>query len=77
MLYESKVVANYRLCRVGEVVESVDGCVRTVTVKYLPDNQLKKKLKVGEKFEEGWMQEKEVAVQRLALIVAVEELEDD
>ena len=58
-----------------EVVESSDDCVRTVRVSYLPDNQLKKKVVPGEKFTHDVMQKKEVAMQRLALIVAVEELE--
>ena len=77
LLFESKVVADYRLCRVSDVTLSVDDCVRTVIVKYLPNNQLKKKFVPNEKFDPTWMQEKEVAVQRLALIVPVEELEDD
>ena len=36
LLYESKILANYRLCRVLEAEPSEDGCVRTVTVGYLP-----------------------------------------
>ena len=75
LLFESKVVADYKLCRVSEVTESSDDCTRTVKVKYLPDNQLKKKIIPGQQFSQDWMQEKEVAVQRLALIVPVEELQ--
>ena len=36
MLYESKVVGNYRLCRVIKAEPSDDECVCTVTVGYLP-----------------------------------------
>ena len=36
LLFESKVLANYRLCRVLKAEPSEDGCVRTVTVGYLP-----------------------------------------
>ena len=41
LLYESKVVGSYRLCRVTAVTPSDDECVRTVTVGYLPRKQLK------------------------------------
>ena len=41
MLYKSKVVGNYRLCRVLEAEPSDDECVRTVTVGYLPRKNAK------------------------------------
>ena len=71
LLYESKVIAHYRLVRVYKVVLSKDDCVRTVIVVYLPDNQLRKRDYDPEKLEQ-----KEVAVQRLALIVPNEEIEE-
>ena len=76
MIYDSKVAADYRLCRVAEVILSKDGCVRTAHVNYLPNNELHRKMKLGEKFDPAWMQGKEVSVQRLVLLVPVEELED-
>ena len=70
LLYENKVVAHYCLVRVSEVKKSKDNCVRTVVVAYLPENQLKKK-----EYDPLKLQCKEVAVQRLALIVPNEEVE--
>ena len=70
------MAADYRLCRVAEVILSKDGCVRTAHVNYLPNNELLRKMKSGEKFDPAWMQGKEVSVQRLVLLVPVEELED-
>lgn len=71
LLYENRVVSHYQLVRVYKVKESEDSCVRTVTVVYLPQNQLNKRT-----YDPTKMQEKEVAVQRLALIVPNEEIED-
>ena len=70
------MAADYRLCRVAEVILSKDGCVRTAHVNYLTNNELLRKMKSGEKFDPAWMQGKEVSVQRLVLLVPVEELED-
>ena len=67
LLYESKVAADYRLCRVSRTTVSKDNCVRTVFVSYLPANQLKKKIVPDQQFSPDWMEEKEVVVQRLAL----------
>ena len=38
---ESKVLANYRLCRVMKAEPSADGCVCTVSISYLPRKQLR------------------------------------
>ena len=69
--FESKVVSTYKMCCVIEVKESAEKCVRTVTVGYLPQNRLKKK-----EYDPKSIDTKEVAVQRLTLIVPVEEIEE-
>ena len=76
MLYDSKVAADYRLCRVAEAILSKDNSVRTAHVNYLPNNELHRKMKPGKKFSPEWMQGKVVSVQRLVLLVPVEELDD-
>ena len=68
LLYESKIVANYRLCKVIKAVPSDDGQVRTVTVGYLPRKALRQVV-----YHPVPLQSKEVAVQRLVLIMPVEE----
>ena len=40
-LYESKVLANYCLCRVMKAEPSADGCVRTVSIGYLQKKNLR------------------------------------
>ena len=67
-LYESKVLANYHLCRVMKAKPSADGCVRTVSIGYLPRKNLRQTV-----YHPVPLEIKEVAVQRLALIVPVEE----
>ena len=64
-------MANYRLCRVTEATPSKDGCVRTVWVAYLPKNKLSKAT-----YNPADMEWKEVAVQRLALIVPSEDINE-
>ena len=68
MLYESKVVANYRLCRVLQVIRAQDGSVCTVQVCYLPRRSLRRVAYVPVPLEA-----KEVAVQRLVPVVLIEE----
>ena len=68
MLYESKVVGNYRLCRIIKAEPSDDGCVRTVTVGYLPRKEVRRAV-----YHPVPLEQKEVAVQRLVLIVPKEE----
>ena len=68
LLYESKIVANYRLCRVIEAVPSNDGRVRTVTVGYLPRKSRRQVV-----YHPVPLESKEVYVQRLVLILPVEE----
>merc|ERR1711888_480167 len=72
LLYESKVIGNYRLCRVTAAEPSDDGCVRTVTVGYLPRKQLKKTV-----YRPAPLETKEVAIQRLVLLVPIEEQQLD
>ena len=61
-------MANYRLCKVMEAVVSDDDCVRTVTIGYLPRKALKQMI-----YHPVPLEYKEVAVQRLVLILPVEE----
>merc|ERR1711888_73542 len=68
LLYETKVIGNYRLCRVTAAEPSEDECVRTVTVGYLPRKNLKQTV-----YHPAPLDTKEVAIQRLVLIVPVEE----
>merc|ERR1711895_256546 len=68
LLYESKVVGSYRLCRVTAVTPSDDECVRTVTVGYLPRKQLKQTV-----YRPVTLETKEVAIQRLVLLIPVKE----
>ena len=68
MLYESKVMGNYRLCRVTAAEPSEDGCTRTVTVGYLPRKSLKQTV-----YRPVPLETKDVAIQRLVLLVPMEE----
>merc|ERR1712082_60134 len=68
LLYETKIVANYRLCKVMEADVSDDDCVRTVTIGYLPRKALKHMV-----YHPVPLESKKVAVQRLVLILPVEE----
>ena len=68
LLFESKVLANYRLCRVLQAEPSEDGCVRTVTVGYLP-----RKAHNRVAYHPMPLEQKEVAIQRLVLILPIEE----
>lgn len=68
--FDSKVISTYKLCRVVEIKKSTDKCVRTVTVGYLPQNKLKTST-----YNPKTLETKEVAIQRLALIVPVEEID--
>ena len=68
LLYETKIVANYTLCRVVEAKPFKDGCVRTVTVGYLPRKAVRQVV-----YRPVPLETKEVAVQRLVLIMPVEE----
>ena len=72
LLYESKVMGNYRLCRVTAAEPSEDECVRTVTVGYLPRKSLKQTV-----YRPVPLETKEVAIQRLVLLVPVEEQQLD
>ena len=72
MLYESKVVGSYRLCRVIKAEPSEDECVRTVTVGYLPRKNVKQTV-----YHPVPLEEKEVAIQRLVLLVPVEEQQNN
>ena len=71
MLYESKVVGSYRLCRVIAAEPSDDECVRTVTVGYLPRKNVRQAV-----YHPVALEQKEVAVQRLVLLVPKEEQHD-
>ena len=66
MLYESKVMGNYRLCRVTAAEPSEDGCTRTVTVGYLPRKSLKQTV-----YRPVPLETKDVAIQRLVLLVPI------
>ena len=68
LLYESKILANYRLCRVQKAEPSEDGCVRTVTIGYLP-----RKAQNRVTYPPVPLEHKEVAIQQLVLIMPVEE----
>ena len=70
--YDSKVRARYKLCRVSEVFPHDDDIVRTVKVKFRPNQKNENPLPYIPKK----LVELEVAVQRLVLIQAVEDLED-
>ena len=72
MLYESKVVGSYRLCRVIKAEPSEDECVRTVTVGYLPRKNVKQTV-----YHPVPLETKEVAIQRLVLLVPVEEQQNN
>ena len=71
----NKLHRNLQVVRVES--SAAEKCVRTVWIAYLTDNQLKKKVKEEEQLTGDLMKEKEVAVQRLALIVPVEDLLED
>ena len=62
------MLANYRLCKVMRADPSADGCVRTVSIGYLPRKSLRQTV-----YHPVSLETKEVAVQRLVLIVPVEE----
>ena len=64
------MLANYRLCRVMKAEPSADGCVRTVSMGYLPRKNLRQTV-----YHPVPLEIKEVAFQRIALIVPVEEQE--
>ena len=68
LLFKSKVLANYRLFRVMEAEPSKDGCVRIVTIGYLPRKALNKVA-----YHPVPLEQKEVAIQRLVLILPIEE----
>ena len=68
LLYESKILANYRLCRVQKAEPSEDGCVWTVTIGYLP-----RKAQIRVAYHPVPLEQKEVAIQQLVLIMPVEE----
>ena len=72
MLYESKVVGSYRLCRVIKAEPSEDKCVCTVTVGYLLRKNVKQIV-----YHPVPLEEKEVAIQRLVLLVPVEEQQNN
>ena len=65
-------MGNYRLCRVTAAEPSEDECVRTVTVGYLPRKSLKQTV-----YRPVPLETKEVAIQRLVLLVPVEEQQLD
>ena len=68
MLYESKVLGSYRLCRIITADPSEDECIRTVTVGYLP-----RKNRRQATYHPVPLEMKEVAIQRLVLLVPMEE----
>ena len=63
-------MSNYRLCRITETNKSPDNCVKTVTIGYLPRKKLKNPAD-----NPGPLETKVVAIQRLSLILPVEEQE--
>ena len=70
--YDSKVKARYKLCIVSVILPHDDGTVRTVRVKYRASQKKEDALP----YIPRPLTELEVAVQRLVLIQAVEDLED-
>ena len=68
--YENKIRSTYRICVVHELFYSEDGVVRTVKVGYRSRRQLRGVYKSAK------LEGLTIAVQRLVLLVAVEEVDD-
>ena len=67
--YDNKICGQYRLCVVKEIKVSKDNIVRTVVVAFCP----KKSLRPGQLYKSTHLEEMQTAVQRLVLLVPVEE----